>query len=755
MNLVNSRKIIHLNCKPTHLNLGSLLARIIFAVGVLGSPLCTHAQTGTIQDVQHVVILMQENRSFDHYLGSLRGVSGFNDRNVLLFPNGNSVFYQPTTGTNYLLPFHTTNACLNDVGHDEDSGLEAWDGGWWNDWLQSKGPTALCYYTRNELPFYYALADNYTICDQNFCSFIGPTFPNRLYLFTGMIDPTSTGGGPVIDNSFPPQGFKWTTYPERLQAAGVSWKVYRPNGDWFGDALQWFSNYINARPGNPLYDCGMVTVNDTVKALAADVTNGTLPSVSWIIPTWDQSEHPSVAPDNGESFVNQIINTLELNTNVFNSTVFIITYDENGGFYDHVPAPIPPLGTKNEYVKGQPTGLGIRVPMFIISPWSRGGKVCSQIFDHTSIIRFLETWTGVQEPNISDWRRQVCGDLTSAFDFAHPDTSFPILPKVNPVYANAVTPNPPSPQIPPAQESGSRTSNPLPYQPNANSYTDCNNNQLCISMTNSGTASVHYWIYSGLNLNDQPDQFDVAPGNTATDNLNLFLQSRYDFTCYGPDGFQRRFAGKINRDCGQLEVSSTISPSAGGIILTMQNASASRVIYTVTDGYGLGGPWTYVVPANSSATDVFGVLANNNGWYDLLVTCSGDARFLRRLMGHVESGIPDANDSTTLVSTDFTSSLDTALTSSPLDAINELVANTTSTSAPPPVGTSPLTLSAGSAGGYVALFYPSWASNSVIQTSADLSQWLPVNVNPINEGGWRVVILPMTTPNAFFRLLQP
>jgi len=231
-----------------------LRREIIFAAIFFTPAFSILAQTGTIQDVKHVVILMQENRSFDHYLGSMRGVTGFSDRNMLMLPNGNSVLFQPTTGTNFLLPFHTTNACLNDVDHDEDSGLEAWDGGWWDDWIDAKGPQVMEYYARTELPFYYSLADNYTICDQNFCSFIGPTFPNRLFLFTGTIDPNGTGGGPVVQNSVPQQGFTWTTYPERLQAAGVSWKVYHPNPDSGFNPLAWFSNFMNAQPGNPLYD---------------------------------------------------------------------------------------------------------------------------------------------------------------------------------------------------------------------------------------------------------------------------------------------------------------------------------------------------------------------------------------------------------------------------------------------------------------------------------------------------------------------
>ena len=382
---------------------------------------------GTIQDVRHVVILMQENRSFDHYFGSLKGVRGFNDRNALRFQNGNTDFFQPQ-GNNYVLPFHITAQCLDDVEHDWDAGHQAWHSGRWDRWIPTVGTSAMPHYRRTDLAYYYALAEAYTVCDAYHCSVMGPTFPNRLCLMTGMIDANNTGGGPVTGNFVPASGYTWTTYPERLQANGVSWKVYRQNGDWFGDALPWFAQYMNATPGNPLYDRGVATVNDIVAAFRQDVTNGTLPRVSWIMPPFDLSEHPVFSPANGERLTKQLLDALASNPAVYNSTVFILTYDEAGGFFDHVPPPVPVAGTPDEFVGGLPIGLGVRVPTVLVSPWTRGGYVCPQVFDHTSILRFLETWTGVHEPNISAWRRQVCGDLTSAFNFANPDTNYPSLP---------------------------------------------------------------------------------------------------------------------------------------------------------------------------------------------------------------------------------------------------------------------------------------------------------------------------------------
>ena len=449
--------------------------------------------TGTIQDVQHVVVVMQENRSFDHYFSALKGVRGFNDHSPLLLPNGYPDFFQPPNffqpqDTNYVLPYHTVVQCLQINGY----------------------VSTLSHYTRDDLPFYYALADAYTICDANYCAVLGPTFPNRIYLFTGRIDPNA-GSDVVFGDYVPTSGFNWTTYPERLQTAGVSWKVYRRGDDWFGDALPWFVQYRNAAPGEPLYDRGVAPVSDVVAAFRNDVTNGTLPSVSWVVPPWELCEHPSFSPGNGEYFIKQLLDALASNPAVFNSTVFILTYDEHGGFFDHVPPPAPPPGTTNEFAGGRPIGLGVRVPMILVSPWTRGGRVCSQVFDHTSIIRFLETWTGVQEPNISAWRRQVCGDLTSAFDFAHPDTSYPSLPNADMVWTNSIppynlviAPAPPVPQTAPVQEAGTKLSMPLPYQPDASAWTDCGASRLYVTMMNAGTASAHFSIYANAYRTDGP-----------------------------------------------------------------------------------------------------------------------------------------------------------------------------------------------------------------------------------------------------------
>ena len=594
------------------------------------------AATGTIADVQHVVIFMQENRSFDHYFGSLRGVRGFNDPNTLLFPGGGTDLFQPQ-GVGYVLPFHLTTQCVNDVAHDWTSGHTAWNSGKWNQWVPAKGTTAMTFYTRAELAFYYALADAYTVCDAYHCSVLGPTNPNRLYLWTGMIDPRGTGGGPAIDNSEP--GYAWKTYPERLQAARVSWRVYQQIDNYDDNALAWFNQYRNAQPGNPLYDRGMTYVSDLASAMRADVTNGTLPRVSWVIAATSLSEHPPYSPASGEVLTAQLLAALASNPDVFNSTVFLLTYDENGGFFDHVPPPTPPAGTPDEFVSGLPIGLGVRVPMVVISPWSRGGYLCSQVFDHTSIIRFLETWTGVAEPNISAWRRKVCGDLTTAFNFTSPENGLPTLPGVTAVSCpGGNTPAVPSPQSVPVPESGSRPMRALPYQLNVTSGADCAASRFYLLMTNQGVASAHLAVYANAFRTDGPWQFDVGPGALVSNAFNLATSAgRYDLTCYGPNGFQRRYAGSLSNACNQFEASSQFDLNTGTLNLAMRNSSSNPATFTASaNAYLAGGPWVYQVPPGSTSTASFEVAFASDGWYDLTLTTSGDPAFLRRLAGRIE-----------------------------------------------------------------------------------------------------------------------
>lgn len=395
---------------------------------------------GSLADVEHVVMLMQENRSFDHYFGTLKGVRGFADPKALRLSTGRSVFHQPDAENpkGYLLPFHldtrkTSAQAIPSTSHAWSVQHEAWNGGKMDKWLPAhrkadgkNGPYVMGYHTREDIPFQFALAETFTICDNYFCSVFGPTWPNRLYWMTGTIDPGGTKGGPVISNTMP-SPYRWTTYAERLQAAGVSWRVYQQEDNYGCNMLEWFKRFRDAKPGDPLYERGMRRQPEGT--FEDDARNDRLPAVSWIIPTGPQSEHPYFMPAAGADFVAKKIEAIADNPKVWAKTVFILNYDENDGLFDHVPPPVPPKGTKDEFVKGLPIGGGFRVPCLIVSPWTVGGWAAGEAFDHTSALRFLERVTGVREPNISDWRRRTFGDLTSAFGFDAPAPRAPRLPR--------------------------------------------------------------------------------------------------------------------------------------------------------------------------------------------------------------------------------------------------------------------------------------------------------------------------------------
>ncbi len=414
--------------------------------------------------IEHFVFLMHENRSFDHYFGSYRGARGFDDHkgsDLGAFAPAWST--GPATANGRLLPFHldtqTTNAsCTYDLSHEWSAQHASWNGGKMDRFVathvsdQFDGPEhgqlTMGYYTRDDLPFYYSLADAFTLCDGYHCSVLGPTHPNRLYSLSGTLDPAGTAGGPVIiTNVGNPTKFSvsWETMPERLSAEGVSWKVYNPTGPtyrpesdqvmfWSDNMLLYFKQFSDPSTALHKQAFGSTFTED----FARDVASGNLPQVSWIVPPIGYDEHPPAPPALGEWFSHQVLQALVASPSVWAKTAFFIMYDENDGFFDHVSPPVPPAGTAGEYLtvdplptfaKGVagPIGLGVRVPMLVVSPFSAGGYINSDTFDHTSQLRLLETRFGVEVPNLSDWRRSVTGDLTSALTAAV-TTAVPKLP---------------------------------------------------------------------------------------------------------------------------------------------------------------------------------------------------------------------------------------------------------------------------------------------------------------------------------------
>jgi phospholipase C len=430
----------------------------------------------SLRDIKHVVLLMQENRSFDHYFGTMSGVRGFDDPAALKLSEGRPVFYQPdiVNPNGYLLPFHldtrTSSAQkIPSTSHAWEVQHEAWNGGKMDQWLAAHrkadgahGPYCMGYYTREDIPFQFALAEAFTLCDAYHCSIMGPTWPNRMYWMTGTIDPDGKDGGPMISNVAPPIGFTWKTYPERLEEAGISWKVYQQEDNYGCNLLETFKTFKEAPKSSPLYTKGMVRGPEG--QFEYDAMNDKLPAVSWIIPTGFQSEHPDFMPADGAAFIASKIDAIAANPDVWEKTLFILNYDENDGIFDHVAPPVPPPDTPHEFVNGLPIGGGFRVPCILISPWTAGGWVASETFDHTSVLQLLERFTGVREANISEWRRKTFGDLTSALRFRHKKSAPPALPDTSgplrlATYEAARLPQPILPtadQRPPEQEKGKR-----------------------------------------------------------------------------------------------------------------------------------------------------------------------------------------------------------------------------------------------------------------------------------------------------------
>ena len=287
------------------------------------------------------------------------------------------------------------------------------------------GPLTMGYLTRADLPFYHALADAFTICDGYHASMFGPTHPNRLFLMTGSIDADGKFGAPVITNGRRDLG--WETYPERLERAGITWRIYHDWDDYGCNMVRYFSAFSHLTKRSPLRDSGLRT--RAHYELLHDLRTGNLPQVTWIVPRSDVSEHPDFLPAAGENHTHEVLAALWSNRALWSKTMVVINFDENDGQFDHVLPPTPPPGTPGEFVNGQPVGLGFRVPCLVVSPFSRGGYVVGDTFDHTSTLRLIETRFGVEVPYLSRWRRETCGDLTTTLGLGFaPRLDLPRLP---------------------------------------------------------------------------------------------------------------------------------------------------------------------------------------------------------------------------------------------------------------------------------------------------------------------------------------
>ncbi|PWW60294.1 phospholipase C [Actinokineospora spheciospongiae] len=655
--------------------------------------LARDAPTGGLDVVEHVVVFMQENRSFDHYFGRLRGVRGYSDRNAIqLGVNGRSVYHQPDGSGGHVLPYGTDNHHLQGTPHSWSDGHSAWNRGRYDNWVPAKGVHTMCHYDRADLPFYYQLADAFTICDAYHCSAISSTSPNRSFHVTGMIGDEPDGTRAIGNAAYAEDthaGYSWTTYAERLERAGVPWQVFHEWDNYQNNNLEFFRTFkavarkalarTTHRSMDSFYsavrqagsgatrnellanlDRGVATLGAAERSLfdralrrvrAGGLTASfrdavaadRLPAVSWLIAPEDQCEHPSSdGPSTGSELVWQVLDALASNRRVWDKTVFLLNYDENDGYFDHVPPPVPPASATGEHVDGVPIGLGPRVPMLVVSPWSRGGNVCSELFDHTSVLRFLEVVTGVRETNISPWRRDLCGDLTSALDTT---TTAPYPGFTRPVPTGGTgpaVPSPPDPQVAPVQEPGTKPARKLPYQPNANLSQSKSTGRVTFSMTNRGTRTTHFTVYANAHRTDGPWHHDVTPGATTTDpfNAGAYGGGKYDLSCHGPNGFARRAKGDLNTAGAATEVTADLSTANGGTItLTFANGGSTPVTFTVhANAYRTDGPWTYTVAPGGTTADTWRAGQYGRRWYDMTVRINTDPGFERTFRGHIENG---------------------------------------------------------------------------------------------------------------------
>ncbi len=428
--------------------------------------------SGHLTDIEHFVLFLMENRSFDHYFGTLSGTDGFDTPSLLFQQKGWNPQTQSLDPAGVTIPyrFDTTRflldgQCLSDPDHSWKAMHDSWNGGANDNWLPAQighsrvphnanVPVTMGYHTRKDIPIHYLLADTFTVCDRYFSSVLGPTLPNRLYWLSANLGADGTQGGPQLTSppTDPIGQFSWTTMPENLSAAGISWKLYR--NKTLGPIVNQYLNYTYddivmffKQAQDPRSDLARFGISPSYPFdFAADVKANRLPQVSWVVPNTPQSEHPAFPPAVGAISIVNLLRILLSNPAVWEKSALIVSYDENGGFFDHVTPPTAPPGTPGEYltvpdinsVSGSagirgPIGLGFRVPCIVISPYSRGPLMVHDVLDHTSQLKLISKRFSVPVPNLSTWRDGTVGDMTSTFNFAvppnpsRPNLSHPVL----------------------------------------------------------------------------------------------------------------------------------------------------------------------------------------------------------------------------------------------------------------------------------------------------------------------------------------
>lgn len=802
----------------------------------------------TFMDAEHVVFLMQENRSFDHCFGTLQGVRGFNDPRFISLPGGDPVSLQTNNEGKKYVPFRlnikdTKATWMGGLPHSWANQTDARNNGKYDKWLEAKRPGNKAYkdmpltmghYSREDIPFYYALADAFTVCDQNFCSSLTGTTTNRTFFWAGKVRP-EPGAPADVRNSdlYYNREASYKTFPERLEENGISWRVYQNElslqteledeaDNWLSNFtdnnLEWFSQYnvrfhkahidflkkrtgelpdeiaalqvdlkkanknhakkiqkkidqkqqqlekykseivtwsqenFDKLPGNkknlhknafttnmndPDYhkvemftydDSGterniLLPKGDVLHQFREDVNKGKLPTVSWLVAPQYFSDHPS-APWFGAWYVSEVLDILTKNPEVWKKTIFILNYDENDGYFDHIPpftAPRPGdvnsgkvsegIDTAPEYVTLQeelsrdtvdkedaregPVGLGYRVPMLIASPWTRGGWVNSEVFDHTSTLQFLEKFlskkTGkeIRESNITDWRRAVTGDLTSAFrryngeeiilpEFIKRDSfvekiynaKFKKLPTdfraLHPGEINEVRNNPLSTLLS-RQEPGIRNSCALPYQLNADGKLNKDKNafEITFSVANdlpavqADGAPFNVYVpgkYSFSENNQKivedakASSFAVRSGEELQANwpLENFENESYHLRVYGPNGFYREYTGDKNDPAllvsfAYEKMNHSPQKFSGNVILILENTGDKNLPIEIVDN-SYKNPRQSFELAAAEKKEIVLDLSKSYNWYDTSIKLQGKDLFEKRFAGRAETGAPGKSD---------------------------------------------------------------------------------------------------------------
>ncbi|MFZ5746925.1 MAG: phosphocholine-specific phospholipase C [Pseudomonadota bacterium] len=649
-------------------------------------------RSGGLEDVEHVVILTQGSRSLDHYFGSMRGIRGFGDRHPVPLPGGRTVWDQ-RDGDRIARPFHLNSAAGNamnlpalpeDFAHQQ----AAWGQGRMDGWAARIGAYAMGHYRRADLPFHHALADAFTLSDAYHASVLSGSGPNRVALWSGSAqDPVGRARGipgvaenseantlrtPPRDGMFQGNGLDWATVPEVLEAAGIDWAIYFAPEDNHQGMNGWFAfdAFRDAAPGSALYEKGRREhhLGEFRRAVVED----RLPAVTWVQSRRDYIERSFYSnPLRGAEYAQFVLSILTANPAVWAKTVFFLAFDQCGGYFDHVPPPAVPsydaggrlaggatLDIRGDYFndrdgkfldptdtisgKVRPWGLGPRVPLYIVSPWSKGGWVHSEVADHTSIGQFIEKRFGVTIPAISPWHRAVCSDLVSAFDFeGKGDAAFPDLPDASGASAVLLThlqrPRVAPPQAPEPlfQEPGVRRSRALPYALDVTARPVAEGMRL--EFANSGAAGAVFHVYDRLHLDGIPRRYTVEAGKRLDDVWALDGDAAYDLWVLGPNGFLRHFTG---RGAPQIVVAAAFDAIRERVTLTLGNAAEVPVRWSLVDAYD-----SRAVAAKALApgeTRVLVVpLARHGGWYDLTVASGGQ---LVRLAGRVETGRDSISD---------------------------------------------------------------------------------------------------------------